>query len=97
MILAQEDLHTDPDAATLRDALRTVIDPEAGMNIVDLGLVYRVAVDARAVAVDVTMTSAACPLGEMIVAEVRATLESVLPADFTCAVNLVWSPPWSPE
>ncbi len=85
-----------PDVETLRDALRQVIDPEAGMNIVDLGLIYRLALEAGGVVVDMTMTSPACPMGEMIVEEVREALQKQLPPATRLEVNLVWSPPWEP-
>lgn len=83
---------------TVRDALRAVIDPEAGMNIVDLGLVYGVALDdAPAVTVQMTMTSAACPVAEMLIDEAREVLARVLPAGTPIDVELVWDPPWTPE
>lgn len=85
---------TDPE--TLREALREVIDPELGMNIVDLGLVYRLEVIDNGVELDLTMTSPACPLGESIAADAQAALESRLPPDAWVDVNLVWDPPWSP-
>jgi len=86
-----------PDVATLRNALREVIDPEAGMNIVDLGLVYRIEVTADAVIVEMTMTSPACPMGEMITAEVAAVLQDLLPDTLRPDVRLVWSPAWDPK
>ena len=86
-----------PDAATLRDALREVIDPEAGMNIVDLGLVYRIEVSPDAVIVEMTMTSPACPMGEMITADVEAVLQERLPGTLRTDVRLVWSPVWNPS
>jgi len=86
-----------PDVASLRDALREVIDPEVGMNIVDLGLVYRIEVAADKVIVEMTMTSPACPMGEMITAEVEAILKDVLPESLRPDVRLVWSPAWDPS
>ena len=86
-----------PDEGAVRKALRRVIDPEAGMNIVDLGLIYRIEVAADAVIVEMTMTSPACPMGDMITAEVEAVLEELLPASLTGDVRLVWSPPWDPS
>lgn len=83
------------DEAALRDALREVIDPEIGINIVDLGLVYRIALSDRSVLVEMTMTSAACPLGEMIVEEVKEVLGRRLPG-IEQEVRLVWDPPWDP-
>ena len=80
----------------LRAALRKVVDPEVGINIVDLGLVYAIALDEHGVTVDLTMTSPACPMGESIVAEAEYELSAVLPTRSSVAVNLVWDPPWSP-
>ena len=81
----------------VRDALRQVLDPEAGMNIVDLGLVYGIEVSASSVRIDLTMTSAACPMAEMIVDEVHGALEGALPAGTEVKVHMVWDPPWTPE
>lgn len=67
------------------------------MNIVDLGLVYRISFDENKVLVDLTMTSPACPLGEMIVEEARAAIQKTLPPTLPLVINLVWSPPWEPS
>jgi metal-sulfur cluster biosynthetic enzyme len=85
------------DAA--RDALRAVQDPEAGMNIVDLGLVYGIdAPDADGgVTVQLTMTSAACPMADMIVDNVHDALAGALGAEVPVTVQMVWDPPWTPE
>jgi metal-sulfur cluster biosynthetic enzyme len=85
------------DDDLVRDALRQVVDPEAGMNIVDLGLVYDVASGDDGVVVQMTMTSAACPMTEMIVDEAVAALEQALPRGTAVQVTLVWDPPWTPE
>lgn len=92
-------ISTPCDEARIRDALRRVVDPEAGMNIVDLGLVYRVAVDVDAaqVLVEMTMTSPACPMGDMIVEDVEAVLGEILPPPLAGKVRLVWEPPWDPS
>jgi metal-sulfur cluster biosynthetic enzyme len=84
------------DTERVRDALRKVIDPEIGMNIVDVGLIYRIAIDGNSVFVDMTMTSPACPMGEMIFEDVTAVLRDCLPPGFEPDVQLVWEPPWSP-
>lgn len=87
---------TSHSEAPLREALRQVIDPEVGINIVDLGLVYRLELTASGVELDLTMTSPACPMGEMIIAEAEAALASCLPPSQNVAIQLVWEPPWSP-
>ncbi|MDD3329351.1 MAG: metal-sulfur cluster assembly factor [Zoogloea sp.] len=84
------------DETYVRNVLRTVMDPEIGMNIVALGLVYRVEVTAGSVVVDMTMTSPACPMGDMILDDVDAALERALPSGLFPEINLVWEPPWSP-
>ena len=77
------------------EALRDVVDPELGINVVDLGLVYGVDVDAERVAtIDMTLTSAACPLTDVIEDQARDALEGVV-NDFR--INWVWLPPWGPD
>jgi metal-sulfur cluster biosynthetic enzyme len=82
----------------IEEALKDVVDPELGINIVDLGLVYDLNVDGDNIAtIDMTLTSAACPLTEMIEEQVSAALvgEAGLVDDFR--INWVWLPPWGPE
>jgi metal-sulfur cluster biosynthetic enzyme len=84
----------------IEEALKDVVDPELGINIVDLGLVYDLHVDAENIAtIDMTLTSAACPLTDMIEEQVSAALvggpDGGLVADFK--INWVWLPPWGPE
>ena len=86
-----------PDDDALREALRAVDDPEAGMNIVDLGLVYGVDVSDEGVHVAMTMTTAACPMTDMIVAQVRDVIERIVPVGTSVDVELVWDPPWTPD
>jgi metal-sulfur cluster biosynthetic enzyme len=88
---------TPPDDEAVREALRQVDDPEAGMNIVDLGLVYGVDVAQGAVHIDLTMTTAACPMTDMIVEQVRDAVRAIVPAGAPVHVNLVWDPPWTPD
>lgn len=83
--------------ATVREALREVIDPEVGLNIVDVGLVYDVRLLEGAVQIDLTMTSPACPLGGMISDQVRAVVSRLAPPNTRVAVELVWDPPWNPS
>jgi len=79
------------------DALRTVNDPEVGMNVVDLGLVYGVEVDGADVRVALTMTSPACPLGDVIVENAAAVIRAAAPGAGKVDVALVWDPPWTPD
>jgi metal-sulfur cluster biosynthetic enzyme len=78
-------------------ALKAVTDPELGINIVDLGLVYRAERIGEVVAVRMTMTTPSCPLGEMLLDEVRETLQQKFPQAAQVSVELVWNPPWSAE
>ncbi|HJY78963.1 MAG TPA: metal-sulfur cluster assembly factor [Burkholderiales bacterium] len=81
----------------VREALRSVEDPEAGMNIVDLGLVYAVDAQPGRVRVEMTMTSPACPVGPYLVEEAAAAVRAAAPEGTEVQVDLVWEPPWSPE
>ncbi len=67
------------DDSAVYDALRGVEDPEAGMNVVDLGLVYAVRSDTSGIEVDMTMTTPACPVSEMLVEQARAAVETIAP------------------
>ena len=78
-------------------ALKTVIDPELGINIVDLGLVYHAARKANGIDIELTMTTPACPLGEMMTEEIKLVLRDRFPELPDLRVAIVWDPPWSPE
>jgi metal-sulfur cluster biosynthetic enzyme len=82
---------------TLVDALERVVDPEVALNIVDVGLVYGVVVRDDRIDVNVTMTSAACPVTDTIVEDIETQLDRALPAALRIHVELVWEPPWTPE
>lgn len=79
------------------EALRSVEDPEAGMSIVDLGLVYAVERTEHGVRVDMTLTSPSCPMGPYLVDEVIAAVRGAVPGTPDVQVELVWDPPWTPE
>lgn len=92
---------TAPDAANItadqaRLVLRRVKDPELNLNIVDLGLIYDVNVEGSDVRVDMSLTSPGCPSGPEIMGEAEQQLKSI-PGVGEVTVNLVWSPPWTPE
>jgi len=89
-----------PAMDDLEEALRDVVDPELGVNIVDLGLIYDLQLDDKKhLTIDMTLTSAACPLTDMIEDQISAALmggpEGGMVEDFT--INWVWLPPWGPE
>jgi len=90
-------MHAMPDDEAVREALRAVEDPEAGMNIVDLGLVYGVDVTAGVVHVELTMTTGACPMADLIVDQARGAIAAIVPAGTNVDVQLVWDPPWTPD
>ena len=77
----------------VRAQLSKVLDPELGLDIVSLGLVYRIECSDDGAEVDVTMTTPACPLGEHIREEAERTVQAAFPRE-RVTVNLVWSPPW---
>jgi len=82
--------------ATVWNVLRQVIDPEIGCNIVDLGLVYSIAINGGKVSVQMTLTTRGCPMHESIAQGVQMALlglEGVEEAE----VEVVWDPPWNPE
>jgi len=83
------------DAADIEEAMRDVVDPELGINVVDLGLVYGVVIDQHNHAtIDMTLTSAACPLTDVIEDQTAQALSSVTSG---FAINWVWMPPWGPD
>lgn len=83
--------------AAVRDALRRVIDPELGINIVDLGLVYRIEVDGACVRVVMTMTSPACPLGGYLQDLVEQTVKWRVRDVQDVEIDIVWEPRWSAD
>jgi len=85
------------DEQQVRDILRQVIDPEVGRDIVSLGLVYRIETAPGSMVIEMTMTSPACPMSDMIVSDVHAALAKVLPATIEPDIRLVWEPPWNPS
>jgi metal-sulfur cluster biosynthetic enzyme len=80
----------------IEEAMRDVVDPELGINVVDLGLVYGIAVDDRIATIDMTLTSAACPLTDVIEDQARSALTTTGLVD-DIKINWVWMPPWGPE
>ena len=80
----------------VEEAMRDVVDPELGINVVDLGLVYGIAVDERVATIDMTLTSAACPLTDVIEEQTWSALVSPGLVD-DVRINWVWMPPWGPE
>jgi metal-sulfur cluster biosynthetic enzyme len=96
--LPEVDLAAAASPAKVEDvteALKDVVDPELGINVVDLGLIYGITVDDTSTAIiDMTLTSAACPLTDVIEDQTRMALDGLV-NDFR--INWVWMPPWGPE
>lgn len=90
---------TLPSEHEIMQALKAVYDPELGISIVDLGLVYGVNTidEENKVIVDMTLTTPACPLGPLIQTQAHAVLTTTFPAIKDVDMNLVWTPRWDPR
>ena len=89
------DSPSNASAEEVTEAPLAVVDPELGVNVVDLGLVYGVVVEEDGTAViDITLTSAACPLSDVIEDQIAQALDGIVPA---FRLNWIWMPPWGPE
>lgn len=86
-----------PTRERIHAALAQVIDPEIGVNIVDLGLVYDIDSDSDGWRIALTMTSPACPMGQSILDDVRAVIDTSLTIGTCVDIDLVWEPPWDPS
>jgi metal-sulfur cluster biosynthetic enzyme len=84
-----------PSIEDLEEAMRDVVDPELGINVVDLGLVYGIQEADGVAVIDMTLTSAACPLTDVIEDQTRAALVGPFVDDIK--INWVWMPPWGPD
>jgi len=90
----------DPSFDDLEEAMRDVVDPELGINVVDLGLVYGITAERGVATVDMTLTSAACPLTDVIEDQTRAALTGGTNGGGLVddvKINWVWMPPWGPD
>ena len=79
------------------ETLKVVLDPEVGVNIVDLGLVYKVEIRSEEVYIQMTMTSPTCPLSGVITRNMDQILRKTFPDLGEMTIELIWEPPWSPE
>lgn len=88
-------MSADDLASRATEALRGVIDPEIGINVVDLGLVYGIEATPKKIAVALTMTTPSCPLGDYLSDLARQAIRAALPEVPEVTIDLVWDPPWS--
>jgi len=86
-----------PSEDEVREALRSVDDPEVGMSIVDLGLVYGIDVTPERVHVEMTMTTQACPMSDLITDNARRAVVALVPDGVRVDIELVWEPFWTPD
>jgi metal-sulfur cluster biosynthetic enzyme len=82
--------------ADVFEALRRIVDPEIGMNLVDLGLIYGVAIDGEHVEVKMTLTTPGCPMHEQLVRGARLAILALDGVE-DATVEVVWEPPWNPD
>lgn len=81
----------------IREALKQVIDPEVGLNIIDMGLVYKIDISEKAIDVYMTLTTQGCPMGEYILDNTKQAIQAMPDAPPEVHVGLVWDPAWTPE
>jgi metal-sulfur cluster biosynthetic enzyme len=86
---------TPIDEQAVWDALREVVDPEIGINLVDLGLIYSIRIDGSRVSVTMSLTTPGCPMHESLARGVKIALLRLDPVE-EANVEVVWDPPWSP-
>lgn len=80
----------------IREELKGVVDPEIGLDVINLGLIYDVKVEGDAVSVLMTLTSPGCPVAGMFIANVKNAVEAI-PGVASCNVDLTFTPPWDPR
>ena len=85
-----------PDQETIYAALKHIYDPEVGINIVDMGLIYDLEMADNKVDLTMTLTSPACPAGPQILAQIDTQLKTLEGVD-DVDIKVVWTPPWSPD
>lgn len=95
--LVYEAMNMEISNEVLREALQEVIDPELGINIVDLGLVYDSRISGDCIEIKMTMTTPACPLHAYMDRSVREVIREYFPAIKSVKVDIVWDPPWHPR
>ena len=84
------------DEQRIYTALQSVIDPEVGENLIDLGLIYCIQIQNNIAKVTFSMTSQACPMSEMVIENIHDTVSKVLADNTALELDLVWEPEWEP-
>lgn len=85
------------DEQHIYNALQSVIDPEIGESIIDLGLVYDIQMHDNIARITFTMTSYACPMSEVVIAEIHEAVTKAIHHNTSLELNLVWEPEWNPS
>jgi metal-sulfur cluster biosynthetic enzyme len=85
-----------PTEEQIREALKAVVDPEIGLDVINLGLIYDVKIDGDRVGIVMTLTTPGCPVAGMFLASVKSAVEAI-PGVAECNVELTFNPPWDPR
>jgi metal-sulfur cluster biosynthetic enzyme len=88
---------TEADLANVKNALMQVFDPEIGLDIVTMGLVYKIEAGMEKVLIDMTLTTPGCPVSDSLPAEARQAAAMAVGGDDRVDLQVVWDPPWTPE
>ncbi len=90
-------METDLLKEKVNKALEQVIDPELGLDVVNLGLVYSIRMgDNKTIEVEMTLTTPGCPVAESLPAEAKYAIETAFEGEYAVDINVVWDPPWTP-
>lgn len=87
----------NPEIAPIWACLSNVIDPEAGINVIELGLIYKITWLEDRVHILMTMTSPACPMGDLLLSDIELAVKDLVPATTKVDVELTFNPLWSPS
>ena len=87
----------NPETAPIWDCLVNVIDPEAGINVIELGLIYKITAAEDRVHILMTMTSPACPMGDLLLSDIEIAVKKVMPPTTEIDVELTFNPLWEPS
>lgn len=88
---------TEADLANVKNALMQVFDPEIGLDIVTMGLVYKIEAGLEKVLIDMTLTTPGCPVSDSLPEEARQAAALAVGGDHRVDLQVIWDPPWTPE